>query len=395
VATRRIQALVGAGLVDSFGLALGWTTFNLYAAGHGGLEAVGFYGAALLAGIALSAPTTTALCRHLTGRQLLRAAAVGEAVARVASLVLLVLDASPLLVAACVVASGMTAWTGFATMRAEVAAANPGSRSMTRYMGSVAAVEGVGAAIAAILPAGAVETLTGPGFVAVLFVYAVSLAPTFVVARGAQVGKAARTRKERPKLDLDPLVGGFLVMLFGSAPTFLAVGLSAELHGRRAVPVAAMAFAVGAVLAPSLASLLERRRVPTAAVWPVLGVAMVTGWVAAPSLLVGLALAQFLSGLALSTFEGAMDSGALRASGCVDTASLARTAAARALGSAVAVASAPTIIGATGLPLFSVLAGSILAVAALAAFVRALLRRSGTADVAASPAAQSEALSTG
>jgi hypothetical protein len=391
VATRRIRALFAAGLVDSFGLALGWTIFNLYASGHGGLEAVGFYGAALLSGIALSAPTTTALCRRLTGRQLLRAASVVEAVTRVASLVLLVLGASPLLVAACVAVSGMAAWTGFATMRAEVAAASPGSRSMTRYMGSIAAIEGIGAAVAAILPAGAVERLTGPGFIVVLAVYAGSLAPTFAVARGAQVGKAEWARKERPELDLGPLVGGFLVMLLGSAPIFLAVGLAAELHGRHAVPVAAAGFTAGALLAPSLASLLERRRLPVPAVWSALGAAMVTGWIMAPSMLVGLALAQFLSGLALSTFEGTMDARAVRSLGFVDTASIARTAAARALGSAVAVASAPVIIGAVGLPLFSLLAGGALAVVGLAVSVRALLRR----ERPASSAAQAEALSAG
>jgi hypothetical protein len=383
VATRRIRALVAAGLVDSFGLALGWTTFNLYAAAHSGLEAVGFYGAALLTGIALSAPVTTALCRHLTGRQLLRAAAVGEAAARVASLTLLVVGASPLVVAACVAVAGMTAWTGFATMRAEVAAASPGPSAMTRYMGSIAAVEGVGAAVAALLPVAAVATLSGPGLVAVLAVSGLSLAPTFVVARGAQVGRVVRARKERPKLDLDGLVGGFLVMLFGSAPIFLAVALSAELHGRRAVPVAAIAFAAGAVAAPPLASRLERLHIPAATIWPLLGVAMVTGWAAAPSLLAGLALAQFCSGLALSTFEGTMDARALRTCGFVDTAGLARTAAARALGSAAAVASAPTIIAAIGLPFFSFLAGAALGGAALLAGVHALVRRTAAPAAAA------------
>src|SRR5919197_1548403 len=113
-------------------------------------------------------------------------------------------------------------------------------------------------------------------------------------------------------------------MLFASAPTFLAVALSAELHGRRAVPVAAIA------------------------------------------------LAQYCSGLALSAFEGTMDARAARTSGFVDTSGLARTAAARALGSAAAVASAPTIIAATGLPLFSLLAGGVLGFAALTAGVRSV-----------------------
>jgi hypothetical protein len=118
---------------------------------------------------------------------------------------------------------------------------------------------------------------------------------------------------------------------------------------------------------------------------------MVVGWVAAPSLLVGLALAQFLSGLALSTFEGTMDARAVRAEGAAGTASLAESAAARALGSAVAVASAPAIIQATGLPLFSVLAAGVLAVAAITAAARAAFR--GTGIVA--PQATGDALGTG
>jgi hypothetical protein len=110
---------------------------------------------------------------------------------------------------------------------------------------------------------------------------------------------------------------------------------------------------------------------------------MVTGWALAPSLLAGLALGQFCSGLALSTFEGTMDARAALGSGFVDTAGLARSAGARALGSAVAVASAPAIIGATGLAIFSLLAGGALGAAALAAGGRALFRRASTPAAAA------------
>jgi hypothetical protein len=395
VARGRIRRLVAAGLVDSFGLALAWTTFNLYAAAHGGLEAVGFYGAALLAGIALSAPATSTLCRRLTGRRLLRAASVAEAAARSGSLVLLFLGASPLLIATCVVVSGLTAWTSFATMRAEVAAARPGPRALTMYMGSIAAVEAAGAAVAALIPEEAVATLAGPGFVAIVAAAAVSLVPTFFVARHARVGKARKTKRVRSTVDLGPLVAGFLVMLFAAAPTFLAVALSSQLHGRRAVAVAAAGFMAGAVAAPAFASLLERMRLPAPALWPALGVMMIVGWVAAPSQLLGLVIAQFLSGLALSTFEGTMDARVLRGPLVLGTASLAEAAAARALGAAVAVASAPVLIESAGLPAFSLVAAGILAFAALVAAVHFAFRRSRVAGTAAASAAQGEALSAG
>jgi hypothetical protein len=45
-------------------------------------------------------------------------------------------------------------------------------------------------------------------------------------------------------------VSGGLVMLLGSGPTLLAVGLAAELHGTRWVAGSALAFALGSLLAP-------------------------------------------------------------------------------------------------------------------------------------------------
>ncbi len=52
----RLRSLIAAGLVDAFGLSLGWTLFILYAAEAQGVAAAGVYGAAMLAGFALSAP---------------------------------------------------------------------------------------------------------------------------------------------------------------------------------------------------------------------------------------------------------------------------------------------------------------------------------------------------
>jgi hypothetical protein len=136
-------------------------------------------------------------------------------------------------------------------------------------------------------------------------------------------------------------------------------------------------------------------RLPAPALWPALGVMMIVGWVAAPSQLLGLVIAQFLSGLALSTFEGTMDARVLRGPLVLGTASLAEAAAARALGAAVAVASAPVLIESAGLPAFSLVAAGILAFAALVAAVHFAFRRSRVAGTAAASAAQGEALSAG
>jgi hypothetical protein len=299
----RVHRFLAAGLVDSFGLALGWTTFSLYAVGHGGLEAVGFYGAALLIGVTLSAPITAFLCRWLSGRRLLRTVAVVEGALRVGSLVALVAGAPSAVVGVLVALMGVAAWTGFAAMRAEVAVAGEGARAMTRYLGLIAAVEAAGAAVAALLPADLVSRLSGPGFDAILAAYALSLVPTFAVAARAQVPRTPGVERRRRAVRLRPLAGGFVVMAFGSAPALLAVGIATELYGRAAVALAAAAFMLGAILAPPFAAWLERRSISVLLLWPALGIGAVAGWVAAPRHLAGLAVAQLLSGLALSSFE--------------------------------------------------------------------------------------------
>src|SRR5205823_358062 len=118
---RRLNALLAAGLVDSFGLAVGWTTFNLVVVERHGLGAAGLYNAAMFVGVALSAPVTDRLAERLDGRALLRWTAVVEGALRVGSFLLLILGAPMALVAVAVACSSLTAWTGFAGMRAEVA----------------------------------------------------------------------------------------------------------------------------------------------------------------------------------------------------------------------------------------------------------------------------------
>ncbi len=85
----RVRELVVAGLVDSFGLALGWTVFTLIAVATGGLAAAAMYHAAMLLGVVLSAPVTAWLAARLPGRTLLTVAAGVEIVLRVGTLVAL------------------------------------------------------------------------------------------------------------------------------------------------------------------------------------------------------------------------------------------------------------------------------------------------------------------
>ncbi|HEV2921100.1 MAG TPA: hypothetical protein VG673_17935 [Actinomycetota bacterium] len=152
------------------------------------------------------------------------------------------------------------------------------------------------------------------------------------------------------------LASGGLVMLLGSGPTLLAVGLAAELHGTRWVAGSALAFAAGSLLAPLSVARLERRALPPAVAWPALGVGMVAGWAFAAWRPAALLAAQFLSGMCMSALEGDMDArvAATNASPRGVTASLASAAALRAFGSAAAVALAPRIISEAGISGLSV-----------------------------------------
>jgi hypothetical protein len=350
VVRRRLRAVVAAGLVDSFGLSIGWTFFNLYALHAQGLAAVGAYNGALFTGVALSAPATGWLSSRLCGRRLLRTTAAVEAVLRVGSFALLVAGAPTGLVAITVTAVGMTAWTGYAGMRSEVAAADRRAGALAWYLGAIASIEGLGAAVAALAPV-SVGSLHEHGTLALIcLLYAGVLVPTFLVARGSTVERAmeavtlrSMTRHARA------IAGGFAVMLLCSAPTFLAVGLAATLHGRTAVAYSALAFLAGSLLAPRLASLLEQRRLPAHVLWPALGAATAGAWILAPAGIAGLVAAQFAAGAALPALEGTIDAAvAGREHGGRVTAGLAWAGAARALGTATAVSVAPALFDAAG-----------------------------------------------
>jgi hypothetical protein len=317
----------------------------------------------MLVGVALSAPAAGRLSARLDGRALLRATAATEAVLRVGTFALLLAGAPLAVVAVAVTVSNVVAWTGYAGMRAEVAAADPRGAAMTWYMVAVAAIEAAGTATAALLPTGPTGLVSGPLLIAVIACHGGALLPTWLVAAGAQVPRAQPAARSVPRALSVPrltsylagpltglLASGGLVMLLGSGPTLLAVGLAAQLHGTRWVAGSALSFAAGSLLAPLSVARLERRAAPPSIAWPALGVGMVAGWSFAAWHPAALLAAQFLSGTCMSALEGDMDARVAAADASLRgvTASLASAAALRAFGSATAVALAPRIIADAG-----------------------------------------------
>ena len=377
----RLRRLIATALVDSFGLSLGWTVFSLLITRSHGLAGLGLCNAAMLVGVALSAPVAARLSARLDGRELLRVTCVTEAALRIGTFALLLAGAPLAVVVVAVAASNVVAWTGYAGMRAEVAAADPRGSAMTWYMVAVAAIEAAGTATAAMLPTGPGGLVSGGLLVAVVAGYGACLLPTWLVAGGALVARAAplpqagglravlrggRLLPNGPPNGL--LAFGGMVMLLGSGPTLLAVGLAAELHGTRWVAGSALAFAAGSLLAPLVVARLERRTLPPAVAWPALGIGMAGGWAFAAWSPVALLGAQLLSGMCMSALEGDMDArvATKAASPRGVTAGLATAAALRAFGSAAAVAFAPRVVAEAGVGwLGGALATSLAALAVL------------------------------
>ena len=376
----RLRRLIATALVDSFGLSLGWTVFSLHVVRGHGLAGLGLCNAAMLVGVALSAPVATRLSTRLDGRALLRVTCVTEAALRVGTFTLLLTGVPLAVVAAAVAVSNVVAWTGYAGMRAEVAAADPRGAAMTWYMVAVAAIEAAGTATAALLPTGPAGLVSGGLLLAVIACYGGCLLPTWLVAAGALVPRAHAVIGSR-RISTAPyrsgpmsklLASGGLVMLLGSGPTLLAVGLAAELHGTRWVAGSALAFALGSLLAPVAVARLERHAVPPAMAWPILGVGMAAGWAFAAWHPLALLAAQLLSGMSMSALEGDMDAriAAGNASPRGVTAGLATAAALRAFGSATAVALAPRVVAETGIGWLGAALATGLAALALGRLVR-------------------------
>lgn len=367
---RRLAALVTAGLVDSLSLSVAWTLLVLRVADEHGLAAVGVCSAAMLVGVAFSAPIAGRMATRLDGRRLLRTAAGAEMALR-GGLALLVLSEAPVLpLALCIAAMNVSAWTGYAGMRAEVASVRPGAEALTWYGTAIAAVEAAGVALAAVLPTGpAVEDTV---LSAVAVAYVLGLVPTVLVAGGSPVRRAARLpgtgRRSAPS---GLAVLGGLLMLLGSAPTLLYVALTEQSHGRAAVGAAAVAFVAGSLLAGPAAAALQRRPGSPGLRYILAAAGMAAGWVVAPLSLPLLCAAQLLSGLCMTLLEGLLDGAAAAREPHRVTGALASATAGRALGSAAGTAVLPLIALQTGLPVAAAAAtAALLLLAALTAAAR-------------------------
>jgi hypothetical protein len=414
--TGRLRELLVSGVVDSFGMALGWTVLVLLAVSRGGLAEAALYNAAMLAGVVLSAPVTGWLSRRFSGRALLRGAGGTELVLRVAVLWGLIAGLPSWLVAVGVVAMHVAAWAGFAGMRAEVTAVAPGAKAMTRYALCIAAVEAAGTGLAAVLPVDRAGYPTGLPLIAVFVMYAGSLVPTILSARRAritphgatesatvvgygvtrpamsfashQVGTRmiGRSRLGRRQLSVSPrlLAAGGAVMLVASGPTLLAVPLTTELHGRAWVAGTAVAFSLGCLLSTLAVETIGRMRLPAVLRWSVWGLGMLIGWIFAPVHPGALLGAQFLAGLAQTAFEGDMDARvAEEAPPQGVTTALAYSASTRALGGSVAVKLLPVLITAPHLDTVVSVAVLVLGVAALVIWAATSLPRFGGRRAAA------------
>ena len=386
----RLRELLVSGVVDSFGMALGWTVVVLVATARGGLAEAALYQAAMLGGVVVSAPVTGWLSHRFEGRTLLRGAAGIEVVLRFGVLYGLLAGAPSWLVAVLVVLMHVAAYAGFAGMRAEVTAVDASPRSMTRYAVCIAGVEAGGTALAALLPAGPRGHPTGWLLVAVFAVYLGSRLPPVRSARGARISPAARPgyrpaaappvsavgppvsatgpcppagpaavagpcpvavagprpaawRVPQPRL----VLAGGGVMLLAAGPALLAVPLTAELHGGGWVAGAAVAFCLGTLVATRAVATMARLRLPPVLRWSLWGLGMLLGWVVAPLLAPLVLLAQFAAGLSQTAFEGDMDARvAATADPATVTRDLAYSASVRALGGAVAVRLLPLLVAA-------------------------------------------------
>ena len=344
----RARHLLVAGAVDSIGLAFGWTVFNLVAVFKHGLAVTAVLNVAMFLGVACSAPVAGALTRWLDGRRTLQVTAAVEAVLRVGTLALLYWSAPLSLLFVLVLVMNIAAWIGFAGMRTEIAATGSGTTGMTRYLALTLGLEAVGTSLAALLPI-TTHGLVSPNWLAIAFaIYGLSLVPTFVVASRSTVAIRSSRLDAAPRENRRLFAAGVVLMAIGSGPTLLFVGLAAALHGREAVVGAALAFAAGSLASPLVTRALDRAGVSGLSGWPLWCVVMVAGWAAAPWSVEGLWLAQLLSGIGLTAFQGVMDDAlAGDATDGDATTTLAQGSASRAVGSAVAVRLVP-IFGTAG-----------------------------------------------
>jgi hypothetical protein len=379
--SRRLRAIIAAGLIDSAGMALGWTVLLLLVLAEHGSAAGGLCAAAMLLGVAASSPVARVTAGALPGRALLQLSAGVEAPLRLAGFALVLAGAPLGWLLLCIFLTNIAGWTGYAGMRAEVAAVHASAGAMTWFVAGITAVEALGAATAALLPR--IGTADAAALCAIAAVSALALLPTMLVARASRVPRSEPVcrpldRRAARRLRPDGLMlaaGGLL--LLGSGPTLFAVALAEGLHGRGAIAYAAGSFLVGSLLAPFLARGLERW-VPGRAGWTLCAAGMLAGWVLAPAHVLFLCLAQVASGACLTALEGLLDAAAVRRRPLGATGALARISSARALGSAAAVALMPGVVR-DGIPVMALAA--VVAVLLVGGVALHRLRRDGEAPV--------------
>ena len=397
----RLRELLVSAVVDSFGMALGWTVVVLLATARGGLVEAALYNAAMLAGVVLSAPVTGWLAGRLAGRTLLRGAAGVEGLLRFGVLYGLVAGLPAELIAIGIVVMHVAAWAGFAGMRAEVTAVDTSPRSMTRYAVSIAGVEATGTALAALLPKGPAGYPTGWLLIAVFVVYAGSLLPTVITARRARIsprldqgsapnratgpaphagqGRLSGRRAVHPpgwgpaprlpggRQSALLLAAGGGVMLVAAGPALLAVPVIEQLHGHGWVAGGAIAFSIGTLLSTRAVEAIRKHQLPAVLRWSVWGLGMLVGWVFAPGYAPMVLVAQFAAGLSQTAFEGDMDAQvAAKAEPSSVTRDLAYSASVRALGGALSVRALPMLVAAPAI-------GMVASVASLALGITTLL----------------------
>jgi hypothetical protein len=375
----RLHLLLTAGIIDSTGLAFGWTVILLVVSERGGLDQAASLAASMLVGVALSAPFSAWLSSRLSPRDLLRLLAVGEGACRLGLFVFLWLDVGPWLMAPLAAGLNVLAWSAFAAMRAEVSRAEhaehtgDSGRSLTRYAVGIASSEALAAGAASMLLS---STPPAPVMVVVAAVYVLSLVPQWWVGMHADTARSPRP----PHFDqfralLAPCSLGSVVFLLAGAPALLATVLAYELYGARGVMVSALSFAFCALGAERMQSRLSRWRPSTLAAF-VMGAVMIGGWSMSGFSLIGLAIAQGCAGLAQCSLEGDLDARVVsRVQAGAATAGLAFASSSRALGGALAVALLPAVLAHASLPEISAgAAGLLLAAAVVVVILHALQR---------------------
>ncbi len=392
--------LIGAGLLDSTGLAFGWTIVMLVVAQQKGLAAAALMTSSSLVGMALAAPFSAWLSSRCSPRHLLQRLAVAEALTRASLFAIMAVGGAAEMMAPIVVLTNMIAWTAYAAMRAQVSqagtsgdvsaagtvnGANDGA-GLTWYAAAILASEAVAAGGASLLivhPSPLVLLLVGA-------VYTCSLAPQWWVGAHADPEPPALARtvmgaRTTLRLVISPVIVGALVYFLAAGPALMAAVLAFERYGAVGVMVAAVSFAVG-----SLGSARLQARVAGISSAGVaaclLAAAMIGCWTILSLGLPALAASMLCVGLTQCCIEGDLDArtlACLRAEPSSSATALAIASSSRAIGGAAAVAALPAVISAVSLPVAAASAGGVLlAAAAILAGLARLPRAAASSTIA-------------